>query len=109
MPHLSKFIHRPRFPLCSLCNEAVELETSKADEDGKAIHEECYVVKASGKTGVMANTSRFITVSQSVGDFFNTLSTLPRLLRCRRCGSKLLHLDATFFSQSRKVWTLPLP
>ena len=77
MPHLSKFIHRPRFPLCSLCNEAVELETSKADEDGKAIHEECYLVKVSGKTGVMANRSRFITVSHCPASVGNGESVRP--------------------------------
>ncbi len=31
----------PNVPICYFCNEPVELEKSKADEDGKAIHEEC--------------------------------------------------------------------
>ena len=30
-------------PTCPVCNERVELETSKTDEHGHAIHEECYV------------------------------------------------------------------
>jgi hypothetical protein len=34
-----------KLPVCPLCNEAVELETSKSDEDGKAIHEECAVLQ----------------------------------------------------------------
>ena len=33
------------FPICSLCNEAVEIETAKTDENGDAVHEECYVLK----------------------------------------------------------------
>jgi hypothetical protein len=32
-----------RFPICSVCNEPVELETSKTDAHGKAVHEECPV------------------------------------------------------------------
>jgi len=32
-------------PTCPICREPVELETSKADEYGHAIHEECYLVK----------------------------------------------------------------
>lgn len=36
------------FP-CALCNKLVKLETSKTDEDGRAVHEECYFAKLSGK------------------------------------------------------------
>ena len=32
-----------RLPLCPICNEPVELETSKTNEAGKAVHEDCYV------------------------------------------------------------------
>jgi len=31
------------FPTCSLCHKPVELETTKVDERGKAVHEECYL------------------------------------------------------------------
>jgi hypothetical protein len=37
-------------PVCSLCNEAVEIETAKTDADGKAIHEECYLAGLSKQT-----------------------------------------------------------
>jgi hypothetical protein len=37
-----------RFPTCSVCNESVELETSKTDATGKAAREECYIVKVTG-------------------------------------------------------------
>jgi hypothetical protein len=40
---------RSRFPLCSLCNEPVDLTTAKVDEDGNAIHEECYVLRMQKK------------------------------------------------------------
>ena len=32
-------------PDCVICRESVKLEESKADEYGKAIHEDCYVSK----------------------------------------------------------------
>jgi hypothetical protein len=31
--------------ICSICGRRVNLETSKTDEDGQAVHEECYVRK----------------------------------------------------------------
>lgn len=32
-------------PACCICEEPVELETAKTDECGRAIHENCYVLK----------------------------------------------------------------
>lgn len=32
-------------PECVICNDSVRLEECKADENGQAIHEECYVSK----------------------------------------------------------------
>jgi hypothetical protein len=29
--------------ICSICNKAIVLETAKTDEDGKAVHGECYL------------------------------------------------------------------
>jgi hypothetical protein len=38
-------MHRlKQFPVCPLCNQTVELETTKTNEDGEAVHEECYVL-----------------------------------------------------------------
>lgn len=36
---------RPKLPVCPICRESVALEISKADEDGNAIHEQCYVLR----------------------------------------------------------------
>jgi hypothetical protein len=33
------------FPLCPICGKPVTLETSKTDEQGKAVHESCYLLK----------------------------------------------------------------
>jgi len=35
--------------LCVICREPVILEIAKTDDDGQAIHEECYVEKIRGK------------------------------------------------------------
>jgi hypothetical protein len=35
----------PALPRCSLCDKPVPLETSKTDEYGKAVHDECYALK----------------------------------------------------------------
>jgi hypothetical protein len=29
--------------ICAFCHEPVDLETSKADENGNPVHEDCYV------------------------------------------------------------------
>jgi hypothetical protein len=42
MPKLLQFFRRLRLPKCNICNRAVELEIAKTDENGKAVHEECY-------------------------------------------------------------------
>ena len=44
--HVSEGQWRPQ---CVLCRESVQLEESKADERGQAIHEECYVSKLVGR------------------------------------------------------------
>jgi hypothetical protein len=30
-------------PICSVCHNPIHLEAAKADEDGKPVHEDCYV------------------------------------------------------------------
>jgi hypothetical protein len=35
---------------CFICNEPVSLETTKTDEAGNAVHEECYVLRLSKQT-----------------------------------------------------------
>jgi hypothetical protein len=32
-------------PICRICNKPVSLELAKADEDGRAVHEGCYLLK----------------------------------------------------------------
>jgi len=42
-------------PVCSICGKCVPLQTSKTDENGKAVHEECYVSKVTSKNDVIRN------------------------------------------------------
>jgi hypothetical protein len=35
----------PRIARCFLCDKPVPLDASKSDENGKAVHEECYLLK----------------------------------------------------------------
>jgi hypothetical protein len=43
VPKFLQFIRKLRLPKCIICNEPVEIETAKTDEDGKLVHEDCYV------------------------------------------------------------------
>ena len=36
-------------PECAICKKSVKLEESKADENGQAIHEDCYVSSVTEK------------------------------------------------------------
>ena len=40
-----------KLPLCPICNTPVALESAKTDENGKATHEDCYLLKIGLKTG----------------------------------------------------------
>jgi hypothetical protein len=35
----------PLLPICNVCGRAVSLEYCKTDENGDAVHEECYLRK----------------------------------------------------------------
>ena len=47
MPLRSNLAFKTTLPICSVCNEPVELNTAKVNEVGNPIHEECYVLKVS--------------------------------------------------------------
>jgi len=39
----------PQFAICPICDKPCELTSCKIDEDGRAIHECCYLLKLSQK------------------------------------------------------------
>ena len=49
------------------------------------------------------------TPVQTVEELYDALSALPPLVHCRKCGSRLRQMNATFFSCGGKMWKLPLP
>jgi hypothetical protein len=40
---MSRKVRQFALPNCSICYEPLDLKTAKTDEDGKGVHEECYV------------------------------------------------------------------
>jgi hypothetical protein len=44
------------FTICNLCNKPVELEKAKTDENGQAVHEECYLRKVRSRTELPDST-----------------------------------------------------
>jgi hypothetical protein len=51
---------RPRDPVCSIDRTPVQLNTAKTDEDGNAVHEDCYVTKL-GVAKVVGSFSKLST------------------------------------------------
>ena len=43
MPKILEFIPKPQ--TCNICNKPVEPAVAVTDQDGKPVHEECYVLK----------------------------------------------------------------
>jgi hypothetical protein len=43
MPKVLEFI--PKTQTCNICNKPVEPDIAVTDQDGKPVHEECYVLK----------------------------------------------------------------
>ena len=52
MDAVRAFPESPLF-LCCLCGDPVDLRTAKTNEYGKAIHEDCYVLRMRMKRGVL--------------------------------------------------------
>jgi hypothetical protein len=53
-----------RTPLCSICNLPVSLNHAKTDEDGNAVHEDCYLIKL-GVSKPVNSYPRIFTVGPS--------------------------------------------
>jgi uncharacterized protein with PIN domain len=115
MPMRSNLAAQSAFPICSVCNEPIELRTTKLNETGEPIHEECYVldhrlerdaiVLASSEEDVSAVETIF---PQAIIEFLNNASTHPVTNRCPDCGSDLEYRECTFFYEGQ-TWEVPLP
>jgi hypothetical protein len=114
MPMRSNLAFRPEFLNCSICNEAVELETAKIDEVGKPVHEECYVEKISVNKAARpptrsANVPKDIDSlpPQEIVEFLDSISTRSASNYCPYCGSPLDWCHATAFYRGQD-WEFPL-
>jgi hypothetical protein len=45
---MSPLVPSSQYPICPSCSLPVVIENSKTDEKGRAVHEECYVLKIRG-------------------------------------------------------------
>lgn len=62
MSRSGNHVWRQQNTRCSICGNSVSLETSKTDEQGSAVHEECYV----GRTiAVLAAQQQALKLSAS--------------------------------------------
>jgi hypothetical protein len=43
MPKVLDFFRKP--PLCAICNKPLDPKIAVTDQDGKPVHEECFVLK----------------------------------------------------------------
>jgi hypothetical protein len=101
----------PRSFSCSICNESVELETAKIDENGKPVHEECYVqqicLRKSIRPPPEALEADGNSISQAINTFLTAAAGRPTTNFCSLCGSRLEHRNFTFFSAGRS-WEISL-
>jgi hypothetical protein len=73
--------------LCALCHAPVQMENSKTDEDGQAVHEECYVLLILPETGKQFAQAKTMTMRDAYLDFDKIDMEEPEISsRCSRCG-----------------------
>jgi hypothetical protein len=116
MPIRSNLAFKSEFPTCSICNESVELETTRVNEIGEPVHEECYAIKLNLKkaTTIPSKASEQGAIgldhplSVAIIDFLHSASTRSSMTCCPECGSQLEYGDCTFFYEGQ-TWEIPLP
>jgi hypothetical protein len=116
MPIRSNLAFKSEFPTCSICNESVELETTRVNEIGEPVHEECYAIKLNlkkattipSKAGVDGAIGLDHPLSVAIIDFLHAASTRSSMICCPECGSLLEYGNCTFFYEGQ-TWEIPLP
>jgi hypothetical protein len=101
---------------CILCRKPVDLRTDLcADENGKAIHEDCYVTHVTSNRGdpKLREAEEGFQMSDSLPsqafiEFVNSASTHWAANACPACGTELRYRDCTFFYEGQ-TWEIPLP
>ena len=109
---------------CILCSKPVDLRTDLcADENGKAIHEDCYVARVTsnrsdpklreGEEGKLWEGEEGLQMSDSLPsqafiEFVNSATTPWAAISRPACGTALKYRDCTFFYEGQ-TWEIPLP
>ena len=62
MAHIS----RASYLICPFCSEPVELETANTDQNGRAVHENCYVAYIASQGRILLSTSRGLSILRSL-------------------------------------------
>jgi hypothetical protein len=105
----------PEIP-CILCSKAMDLQIDLyADENGKPVHEDCYVTHVTrnhGGSKLREGQKRFqmsdSLPSQAFIEFVSSASTPWATNSCPDCGTELKYRDYTFFYEGQ-TWEIPLP
>jgi hypothetical protein len=88
MPLNSNLAFKSKFPICSICNEPVEAETTKINEIGEPVHEECCELKVGLKKATTLKKAerrrRASLVHQSCGGQFGGKSRLKTMTKAQR-------------------------
>jgi len=94
MPVLSDPTFSPQFHVCSICNKAIERESTKIDESGKTVHEKCYVQRV----GVRMEHSISSAGSRRPHQIGILMSPSGRFLECLHCQLRFEFPQGTFYA-----------
>ena len=70
------------YPLCSHCAQHVELETDYTDEQGHAVHEDCYVALLLTKCRIFASTGHSLLILNALAVPKNERQSLNQQRAC---------------------------
>ena len=114
MPIRSNLAARRAFPICSICNEPIELRSTKLNEAAEPVHEECYVlVRLNQPATPLVSSDEDASAVESalphaIIDLLINASAYAAASSCPDCGSDLEYRDCTFLYEGQ-TWEVPLP
>ena len=104
----------PQFPNCSICNRRVDVATTKMNELGRPVHEECHALEDNlKKATILASTASDVddidgSLVREIINFLNFARNDSAMKACPACGSSLEYRNS-IFSYRGKTWEIPLP
>lgn len=95
---------------CPICKKPINLSRDFcADEDGKSLHESCYVQQVMSSRNDYPDTlPKEPTFAKDIIDLLNTVSAVCECCkRCSTCGTPMRHRASMFFFGGQ-TWNVPL-